>query len=91
MSRRPRRNHTAAFKARWQLRLSGANTQRKIYRPRGSYDSVDAGDRFQVKRIVVKPGAALCLQMHHHRAEHWIVVSEIARVPCGEEIFLLVS
>ena len=45
---------------------------RKIFRPWGWYDAVDAGERFQVKRIVVKPGAALSLQMHHHRAEHWV-------------------
>jgi mannose-1-phosphate guanylyltransferase / mannose-6-phosphate isomerase len=62
---------------------------RKVYRPWGWYDSVDAGDRFQVKRIVVKPGAALSLQMHHHRAEHWIVVRGTAKVTCGEEILLL--
>jgi mannose-1-phosphate guanylyltransferase/mannose-6-phosphate isomerase len=62
---------------------------RKVFRPWGSYDSVDAGERFQVKRIVVKPGAALSLQMHHHRAEHWIVVSGTARVTRGEETFLV--
>ena len=62
---------------------------RKVFRPWGSYDGVDAGERFQVKRIVVKPGGTLSLQMHHHRAEHWIVVSGTARVTCGEKIFLL--
>ncbi len=62
---------------------------RKIHRPWGFYDSIDAGDRFQVKRIVVKPGASLSLQMHHHRAEHWIVVRGTARVRRGEESFLL--
>lgn len=62
---------------------------RKVYRPWGSYDSVDAGERFQVKRITVNPGAALSLQMHHHRAEHWIVVSGTARVTRGEDIILL--
>lgn len=62
---------------------------RQVYRPWGSYEGVDAGDRFQVKRIVVKPGAALSLQMHHHRAEHWIVVTGTARVTCGEKEFLL--
>jgi mannose-1-phosphate guanylyltransferase/mannose-6-phosphate isomerase len=62
---------------------------RKVYRPWGWYDSVDAGDRFQVKRIVVKPGAALSLQMHHHRAEHWIVVRGTARVTCGDAVNLL--
>jgi mannose-6-phosphate isomerase-like protein (cupin superfamily) len=50
---------------------------------------VDAGDRFQVKRIMVKSGAALSLQMHHHRAEHWIVVSGTAKVTCGDQIVLL--
>ncbi len=62
---------------------------RKVYRPWGHYDSVDVGDRFQVKRITVKPGAALSLQMHHHRAEHWIVVSGTARVTRGDEVILL--
>ena len=62
---------------------------RKVYRPWGSYDSIDVGERFQVKRITVKPGAALSLQMHHHRAEHWIVVSGTARVTRGEEVILL--
>lgn len=62
---------------------------RKIHRPWGHYDSIDSGERFQVKRIVVKPGASLSLQMHHHRAEHWIVVSGTARVTRGEEVFLL--
>lgn len=62
---------------------------RKVFRPWGWYDGVDAGERFQVKRIVVKPGASLSLQMHHHRAEHWIVVSGTAQVTCGEKIFLL--
>jgi len=62
---------------------------RKVYRPWGSYDSIDLGERFQVKRITVKPGAALSLQMHHHRAEHWIVVSGTARVTRGEDVILL--
>ena len=62
---------------------------RKVFRPWGSYDGVDAGERFQVKRIVVKPGGTLSLQMHHHRAEHWIVVSGTARVTCGDKAFLL--
>jgi mannose-1-phosphate guanylyltransferase/mannose-6-phosphate isomerase len=61
----------------------------QVYRPWGSYDSVDSGNRFQVKRIVVKPGASLSLQKHHHRAEHWIVVSGTARVTCDEKSFLL--
>ncbi|MFT3755151.1 MAG: mannose-1-phosphate guanylyltransferase/mannose-6-phosphate isomerase [Pseudoxanthomonas sp.] len=62
---------------------------RKVYRPWGAYDSIDMGERFQVKRITVKPGAALSLQMHHHRAEHWIVVSGTARVTRGDETLLL--
>lgn len=64
-------------------------THRRVYRPWGSYEGIDAGERFQVKRIIVKPGAALSLQMHHHRAEHWIVVRGTARVTRGEEVFLL--
>jgi len=47
----------------------------RVYRPWGYYESIDSGERFQVKRIMVKPGEALSLQMHHHRAEHWVVVS----------------
>jgi mannose-1-phosphate guanylyltransferase/mannose-6-phosphate isomerase len=62
---------------------------REVFRPWGSYDSVDQGHRFQVKRIVVNPGAQLSLQMHHHRAEHWIVVQGTARVTRGDEVFLL--
>ncbi len=62
---------------------------RKVYRPWGSYEGVDAGDRFQVKRLIVKPGASLSLQMHHHRAEHWVVVRGTARVTRGDEVFLL--
>jgi len=57
----------------------------RVYRPWGYYESIDAGERFQVKRIMVKPGEALSLQMHHHRAEHWVVVSGTARVTRGEE------
>ncbi|HXE41202.1 MAG TPA: mannose-1-phosphate guanylyltransferase/mannose-6-phosphate isomerase [Azonexus sp.] len=68
---------------------SVAQWHRKVYRPWGWYDGVDCGERFQVKRIGVKPGAALSLQMHHHRAEHWIVVSGTARVTKGEEVFLV--
>lgn len=64
-------------------------THRKVHRPWGWYDSIDHGERFQVKRIVVKPGAALSLQMHHHRAEHWIVVKGTAEVTCGDKTFLL--
>jgi len=66
-----------------------ADAHRKIYRPWGYYDSIDTGTRFQVKRIMVNPGAAISLQMHHHRAEHWIVVKGTARVIRGEETILL--
>jgi mannose-1-phosphate guanylyltransferase/mannose-6-phosphate isomerase len=62
---------------------------REVFRPWGSYDSIDAGDRFQVKRLSVKPGGVLSLQMHHHRAEHWIVVSGTARITCNDKTFLL--
>ena len=62
---------------------------RQVHRPWGWYDSIDAGERFQVKRIMVKPGASLSLQMHHHRAEHWIVVSGTAEVTCGNKKILL--
>ncbi len=68
---------------------SEGQTHRKVFRPWGWYDSVDNGERFQVKRIVVKPGGTLSLQMHHHRAEHWIVVSGTAKVTKGDETFLL--
>ena len=62
---------------------------REVYRPWGVYDSVDNGHRYQVKRITVKPGAKLSVQMHHHRAEHWIVVSGTARVTNGEKTYLV--
>ena len=62
---------------------------RKVYRPWGWYDSIDGGERFQVKRIVVKPGATLSLQMHHHRAEHWVVVRGTAKVTRGDDVFLV--
>jgi mannose-1-phosphate guanylyltransferase / mannose-6-phosphate isomerase len=61
----------------------------KVYRPWGSYEGIDMGDRFQVKRIIVNPGGKLSLQMHHHRAEHWVVVSGTARVTCGDKVTLL--
>jgi mannose-1-phosphate guanylyltransferase/mannose-6-phosphate isomerase len=75
-------------------RLGGASrgeqlVHRKVHRPWGWYDSIDMGPRFQVKRIMVKPGASLSLQMHHHRAEHWIVVSGTAEVTVGERKILL--
>ncbi len=62
---------------------------REVFRPWGSYDSIDNGERFQVKRITVKPGEKLSVQMHHHRAEHWIVVSGTAKVTNGDETFLV--
>ncbi|WP_263079914.1 mannose-1-phosphate guanylyltransferase/mannose-6-phosphate isomerase [Endozoicomonas sp. Mp262] len=66
-----------------------AKLHRKVYRPWGAYDSIDCGDRFQVKRITVKPGAKLSLQKHYHRAEHWIVVKGTALVTNGDEEILL--
>lgn len=68
---------------------SEATEHREGFRPWGKYDSIDRGDRFQVKRITVKPGQTLSLQMHHHRAEHWIVVKGTAKVRCGEDTKLL--
>ena len=62
---------------------------REVYRPWGMYDSIEAGDRYQVKRISVKPGAKLSVQMHHHRAEHWVVVSGTAKVTTGERTYLV--
>jgi mannose-1-phosphate guanylyltransferase/mannose-6-phosphate isomerase len=62
---------------------------RQVFRPWGSYDSLDEGERFQVKRLIVRPGGVLSLQMHHHRAEHWVVVSGTARITRAEETFLL--
>jgi len=65
------------------------NLHRRVYRPWGSYEGVDSGDRFQVKRIIVKPGEKLSLQMHHHRAEHWIVVCGTAKVTRGDEEYMV--
>ncbi len=64
-------------------------THRRVYRPWGSYEGIDGGERFQVKRIIVNPGAALSLQMHHHRAEHWIIVKGTAQITRDEDVFLL--
>ena len=64
-------------------------THKQVFRPWGWYEGIDEGERFQVKRIMVKPGEKLSLQKHHHRAEHWIIVSGTARVTCGEAIELL--
>ncbi len=75
-----------------QLKKQGrceAQVHRKVYRPWGHYDSVDNGERHQTKRIVVKPGAKLSLQKHHHRAEHWVVVKGTALVTRGDEEILL--
>jgi len=75
-----------------QLQAAGRSEQtlhRQVHRPWGWYDSIDSGPRFQVKRIMVKPGASLSLQKHHHRAEHWIVVSGTAEVTNGEQVILL--
>ena len=62
---------------------------RKVHRPWGWYDSIDEADRFKVKRIMVKPGASLSLQKHHHRAEHWIVVQGTAEITCGDKVMVL--
>jgi mannose-1-phosphate guanylyltransferase/mannose-6-phosphate isomerase len=72
-----------------ELQAPEAEVHRKVRRPWGYYDSIDHGERFQVKRIVVNPGGRLSLQLHHHRAEHWIVVSGTALVTRGNEEFLL--
>ena len=69
-------------RSEWEL-------HREVYRPWGKYDSIDSGERYQVKRITVKPGAKLSVQMHHHRAEHWIVVSGTAKVMNGDKTFSL--
>jgi mannose-1-phosphate guanylyltransferase/mannose-6-phosphate isomerase len=61
----------------------------RVYRPWGSYEGIDLGERYQVKRITVNPGGKLSLQMHHHRAEHWVVVSGTASVTCGDKVTLL--
>ena len=75
-----------------QLKADGRtlhHSHREVYRPWGKYDSIDAGYRYQVKRITVKPGCKLSVQMHHHRAEHWIVVSGTAKVTNGDKTFLV--
>jgi mannose-1-phosphate guanylyltransferase/mannose-6-phosphate isomerase len=75
-----------------QLKKGGRSESawhREVFRPWGSYDSIDSGERFQVKRLTLNPGGMLSLQMHHHRAEHWIVVQGTARVTCGDKSFLL--
>jgi mannose-1-phosphate guanylyltransferase len=75
-----------------QIKASGRTQyyqHRKVYRPWGIYDLIDNGERYQVKRITVKPGTKLSVQMHHHRAEHWIVVSGTAKVTNGDKTFLV--
>ncbi|MFT5814720.1 MAG: mannose-1-phosphate guanylyltransferase [Psychroserpens sp.] len=75
-----------------QLKAEGRDefkNHREVYRPWGKYDSIDNGERYQVKRITVKPGEKLSIQMHHHRAEHWVVVSGTAKVTNGDKTFLV--
>ena len=72
-----------------ELGRSEYSLHREVFRPWGSYDSLESGPRFQVKRLKVNPGATLSLQLHHHRAEHWVVVAGTARITRGEEVFLL--
>ncbi len=64
-----------------------AETHTKVYRPWGSYQCLDCGERFQVKRLVIKPGASISLQLHRHRSEHWVVVSGTATVTRGDDVF----
>ncbi|MDR2015426.1 MAG: mannose-1-phosphate guanylyltransferase/mannose-6-phosphate isomerase [Azoarcus sp.] len=88
----PKKHAQDVRKAVERLKAEGRSHgrhHRKVFRPWGWYDSIDGGERFQVKRIVVNPGASLSLQLHHHRAEHWIVVRGTAEVQCGDETFLL--
>jgi len=72
-----------------QQKRDEAQLHKRVYRPWGSYESLVVAERFQVKRIIVNPGGQLSLQMHHHRAEHWIVVSGTARVTCGDHELVL--
>jgi mannose-1-phosphate guanylyltransferase/mannose-6-phosphate isomerase len=76
------REIVAELKARGRTE---ASSHRRVHRPWGHYEGVDAGERFQVKRIVVTPGSTLSLQRHMHRAEHWVVVRGTAAVTIGEE------
>ena len=74
-----------------QIKADGRHehrVHREVYRPWGKYDSIDAGDRYPVKRITVKPGEGLSVQMHHHRAEHWVVVAGTAKVTIDGDIKL---
>jgi mannose-1-phosphate guanylyltransferase/mannose-6-phosphate isomerase len=70
-------------------RREEAQIHQKVYRPWGSYECLDEGKRFKVKHIIVKPGASLSLQLHEQRAEHWVVVSGVATVACGDKTFEL--
>jgi mannose-1-phosphate guanylyltransferase/mannose-6-phosphate isomerase len=79
----------AVVQALKRAKRTEAETHPRVYRPWGWYETVALGDRFQVKRIQVSPGEKLSLQLHHHRAEHWIVVQGTAKVTCGEKIFQL--
>lgn len=75
-----------------QIKAAGRSEHhihREVYRPWGKYDSIDQGERYQVKRLSIKPGEQLSLQMHHHRAEHWVVVQGTAKVTCGDKSLLL--
>lgn len=75
-----------------QIKAAGRSehhVHREVYRPWGKYDSIDQGERYQVKRLSIKPGEQLSLQMHHHRAEHWVVVQGTAKVTCGDKSMLL--
>ncbi|MQT32201.1 mannose-1-phosphate guanylyltransferase/mannose-6-phosphate isomerase [Pseudomonas helleri] len=87
------KNHVQDVKKIVEQLKNGSRSEhinhREVYRPWGVYDSVDNGHRYQVKRITVKPGAKLSVQMHHHRAEHWIVVSGTAKVTNGERTYLV--
>ncbi|BCR05393.1 xanthan biosynthesis protein XanB [Desulfuromonas versatilis] len=90
VARRDRVQDVKAIVEQLKARKRGeALLHRRVNRPWGSYESIDSAERFQVKRISVKPGASLSLQKHHHRAEHWVVVRGTARITRGEEVFLL--
>lgn len=88
----PRRRTQDVRRIVARLKAAGrgeVEAHRKVHRPWGWYDGIDHGERFQVKRIVVRPGASLSLQLHHHRAEHWVVVRGAARVTRGDDLFVL--
>ena len=90
VARRDRAQEVKAIVDRLKEQGRGeALLHRKVNRPWGAYECIDASERFQVKRITVNPGASLSLQMHHHRAEHWIVVKGTARITRGDEVLVL--